>query len=111
MHIFELGTWMLTNEYQTTKLNGKWNTKNISGSKLLQLYQTSRQQSNVFSFCIRLCPLTSKYHKMDTNDYPNIFGCHIMYQTNILIYSNETYLPNKYPNIFVLRIYYKYKYK
>ena len=25
----------------------------------------------------------SEYHKMDTNEYPNIFGCHIMYGTNI----------------------------
>ena len=27
----------------------------------------------------------SKYHKMDANKYPNIFGCHIMYQMNIRI--------------------------
>ena len=26
----------------------------------------------------------SKYHKLDMNEYPNIFGCHIIYQTNIL---------------------------
>ena len=45
----------------------------------------------------------SKYHIMDTNEYPNTFECHIMYQTNIQIYSNATYLPNKYPNIFLLR--------
>ena len=45
----------------------------------------------------------SKYHKMDTNKYLNIFGCHIMYQANIRIYSDATYLPNKYPNIFVRR--------
>ena len=24
-----------------------------------------------------------EYHKMDTNEYPNIFGCHIIFQTNI----------------------------
>ena len=34
----------------------------------------------------------SDYHKMDTNKYPNTFGCHIIYQTNIQIYSNATYL-------------------
>ena len=37
----------------------------------------------------------------DTNKYPNIFGCNIMYQTNIWIFLDATYLPNKYPNIFV----------
>ena len=42
----------------------------------------------------------SKYHKMDMNEYPSIFRCHIMYQTNIWIYLNATYLPNEYPNIF-----------
>ena len=42
----------------------------------------------------------SKYHKMDMNKYPSIFRCHIMYQTNIWIYLNATYLPNEYPNIF-----------
>ena len=36
----------------------------------------------------------SKYHKIDTNEYPNIFGCHIMYQKNIQIHSDATYLPN-----------------
>ena len=25
----------------------------------------------------------SEYHKMDTNKYPNILGCHNMYRTNI----------------------------
>ena len=58
----------------------------------------------------------SEYHKMDTNEHRNIFGCHIMYRriskyirmphyvpTNIQIYSDATYLPNKYPNIFVRR--------
>ena len=45
----------------------------------------------------------SEYHKMDTNKYSNIFGCHIMYRTNIRIYLNATYLPKEYPNIFVLR--------
>ena len=43
----------------------------------------------------------SKYDKMDTNEYPNIFGSHIMYQTNIRIYLDATNLPNKYLNIFV----------
>ena len=45
----------------------------------------------------------SEYDKMDTNKSPNIFGCHTMYQTNIQIHLNATYLPNKYPNIFVLQ--------
>ena len=45
----------------------------------------------------------SEYHKMDTNEYPNIFGCHIIYRMNIQIYSNATYLPNEYPNIFIFR--------
>ena len=43
----------------------------------------------------------SKYHKLDTKKYPNIFGCHIMYRMNIQIYLDATYLPNKYPNIFI----------
>ena len=51
----------------------------------------------------------SKYHKIHTNEYPNIFGCHIKYRTNIRIYLNATYLPNKYLNIFVLRIQHIYK--
>ena len=34
----------------------------------------------------------SEYHKIDTNKYPNIFGCHIMYRTNIRINSDATYL-------------------
>ena len=37
---------------------------------------------------------------MDTIEYPNIFGCNIMYPTNIQIYSDTKYLPNKYRNIF-----------
>ena len=45
----------------------------------------------------------SQYHKMATNEYPNIFGCHIMYRMNIRIFSDATYLPNEYPNIFVFR--------
>ena len=53
----------------------------------------------------------SKYHKMDTNKYPNILGCHIMYQTNIRLYSDATYLPNKYPNIFVRRSKFSNKFK
>ena len=48
-------------------------------------------------------PVMSKYHKMDTNEYPNIFECHILYRTNIRIYLDATYLANKYPNIFVRR--------
>ena len=48
-------------------------------------------------------PVMSEYHKMDTNEYPNIFGCHIRYRMNIRIYSDATYLPNEYPNIFVFR--------
>ena len=28
--------------------------------------------------------MLSEYHKMDTNEYPNIFGCHIMYQTKYI---------------------------
>ena len=28
-------------------------------------------------------PVMSEYHKMDTNEYLNIFGCQIMYQANI----------------------------
>ena len=51
------------------------------------------------------CTVTvmSKYHKMDTNKYPNIFGFHIMNRTNIQIYLDAIYLPNEHPNIFVLR--------
>ena len=45
----------------------------------------------------------NKYHKMDTNEYLNIFGCHIMYRKNIQIYSDATYLRNKYPSILVRR--------
>ena len=45
----------------------------------------------------------SEYHKMDTNKYPNKFGCRIMYRTNIGIYLDATYLPNKYLNIFLRR--------
>ena len=44
-----------------------------------------------------------EYHEMDTNKYPNIFGFHNMYQTNISIYLNATYLQNKYLNILVFR--------
>ena len=51
----------------------------------------------------------SEYHKMETNKYPNIFGCHIMYRTNIGIYLNATNLPNEYRNIFVLWKLPKYK--
>ena len=40
-----------------------------------------------------VCAVMSEYHKMDTNEYPNIFGCHIMYQM-IGIYSDATYFPN-----------------
>ena len=36
-------------------------------------------------------PVMSEYHKMDTNKYPNIFGCHIMYRMNIWIYSDAAY--------------------
>ena len=50
----------------------------------------------------------SKYHKRDTNKYPNILGCHIMYRTNIRLYSDATYLPNKYPNIIVRRKWHKF---
>ena len=53
------------------------------------------------------------------NKYPNIFGCHIMYQTNIWIYLDATlcteqiseyirmphYVPYKYPNIFGCHIF------
>ena len=35
------------------------------------------------------------------NKYLNIFGCIILYQTNIQIFSDATYLPNNYLNIFV----------
>ena len=51
----------------------------------------------------KLEAVMSKYHKMDTKKYPNIFGCHIVYQMNIRIYLDAKYLPNKYPNIFVFR--------
>ena len=38
---------------------------------------------------------------MDPNKYPNIFRCHIIYPTNIGIYLDATFLPNKYPNVSV----------
>ena len=83
MHIFELSTGMWTNEYQKIKLNGKWNTKKIYQG--LNCSNVTKHQDNnqMFFFCIRLCPLTSEYHKTDKNNYPNIFGCNNMYQTNI----------------------------
>ena len=53
----------------------------------------------------------SEYNKMDLNNDPNIFGCHITCQTNIWIYLEATYLPNKSQNIFILRKWHEYKYK
>ena len=53
----------------------------------------------------------NEYNKKDTNKYSSIFGCHIMHRTNIRIYSNATYLQNKYPNIFVLRKQHDFKYE
>ena len=35
--------------------------------------------------------VVSKCHKMDMNEYPNIFGCHIFQWTNIQIYLDATY--------------------
>ena len=58
----------------------------------------------------RTPPVMSEYHIMDPNKYTNIFGCHVIYRTNIQIYSDATYLLNKYPNIFVLGKWHKYKY-
>ena len=43
----------------------------------------------------------SEYHKLDTNKYPDIFRYPIMHTTNIQIYSDATYLPNEYLNIFL----------
>ena len=51
----------------------------------------------------KLASVMSKYHKMDTNEYLNLFGGHIMYRMNIQMYSDATFLPNEYPNIFVFR--------
>ena len=53
----------------------------------------------------------SKFHKMDPNEYPNKFGCHIIYRTDIRIYSDAIYLLNEYPSIFVLRKWHEYQYK
>ena len=53
----------------------------------------------------------TEYHKIDTNEYLNIFGYHIMYQMNIWICLDATYLPNEYPNIFVLRKKHEYEYE
>ena len=52
----------------------------------------------------RVSPVSvmSEDRKMDLNEYPNIFRCHLIYQTIIRIYLDDTYLPNKYPNILVL---------
>ena len=56
-------------------------------------------------------PVMSEYNKIDPNNYPNIFGSHILYRINIRIYTDATYLPNKYPNIFVLGKWHKYEYE
>ena len=45
------------------------------------------------------CSVMSEYHKMDTDKYPNVFGCHIMYGTNIRIYLHATNIQNKYLHI------------
>ena len=37
------------------------------------------------------------------NKYPNIFGCHIIYQKNIPIFLDATTLPQEYPNILYSR--------
>ena len=69
-------------------------------------------QGQLISFHLgELDPVMSEYHKIDTNEYPNIFGWHIMYRMNIRIYSDATYLPNEYPNIFVFQKQHKYEYK
>ena len=66
------------------------------------------------NFHVPSMAVMSEYHKMDPNKYPNIFGCHIIYRTNIQIYldaheltkriSENIWIPknwtNKYPNIF-----------
>ena len=54
-------------------------------------------------------PVMSKYHKMDPNEYPNIFWCHIIKQTNIQIVVDAKYLPNKYLNIFLSCKWQKYE--
>ena len=53
----------------------------------------------------------SEYYKMDRNEFPNVFGCHIIYGTSIPIYLDAKYLPNKYPNIFVLEKWCEYEYE
>ena len=57
----------------------------------------------VFYAYFAFVSVMSKNLKMDTSEYPNKFGFHIMNRTNMRIYSDATYLPNKYPNIFVRR--------
>ena len=57
----------------------------------------------VFYAYFSFVSVMSKNLTMDTSEYPNIFGFHIMYRTNMRIYSDATYLPNEYPNIFVHR--------
>ena len=91
----------------------------MSGYNLLSIKVHSTVPSTVHSAVFSTVystvytgPVMSKYHKIDINQYPNIFGCHNMYQKKIRIYSDATYLLNKYPNIFVhLYKYHEYEYK
>ena len=48
---------------------------------------------NLPSSSSSLVAVMSEYHKMDPNKSLNIFGYQIIYQTNIWIYSDATYLP------------------
>ena len=43
---------------------------------------------------LRIQPVMSEYHKMYTNEFPNIFGCHIIH-----------YVPSEYPNLFKCNIF------
>ena len=92
---------LLLTKYSLFKVGSEH--KPCVGASLWFTYSFLVVKNHLWKYENQLPPVMSKYHEMDTNEYLNIFGCHIMYRTNIQIYLDETYLPNEYPNIFILR--------
>ena len=86
----------------TQQINAKLNkmqteTKNLAIINIPIVYRTTswHYYSSVCQWHILsphpLSPsVMSKYHKMHPNEYPNIFGCRIVYRTNIRQYLDAT---------------------
>ena len=103
IHVTE--TQMTEKNRSTNYRNTKYRKQkyNMQKCRNTEIHIRDIQITRIQKYKLKFHPVMSEYNKMDMNEYPNIFGYHIMYRMNIQIYSDAKYLQKEYPNIFVFQ--------